>query len=367
MPGAIMINPRVIVVSLSKERRGGVAAVLTTLAEAGFFSEQIIYHHSCGDGGQVRKLYSALQQWLAFVRAVRRHKPDLVHIHFSSDMSFWRKVPYIYWTRFCAVKLLLQVHPSHFRDYLQKQKAVVRKFMITVLKQADAIAFANREMVEFFRPWLPDQRLYYIENPIDLSRYVCRQGARKEQALFLGALLKGKGIYDIVRAAPLVIGRRPFFKFVLCGDHELDLVRRVIVQKGLANHFEIYSWIGYEAKVKLLAESLMLLLPSYSEGFPMVVLEAMACGLPVITTPVGGMATTFTDGEQVLFVEPRNPAQLAERILYLLDHPQVSQTLVAHARHYVQKHEVGHVVNKIRNIYQQLTSAETLSQGGKSV
>jgi glycosyltransferase involved in cell wall biosynthesis len=352
-------TPRVIVVSLSKDRRGGVAAVLSTLAEAGFFSDRVIYHYSCGDGGQARKLYSALRQWLGFVQAIRRHKPDLIHIHFSSDMSFWRKVPYIYWARLCGIKLLLQVHPSHFSDYLQKQKSGVRKFILAVLKQADAIAFANSGMVDFFQPLLPRQRLYYIENPVNLTHYSFQRGPRKEQALFLGAILKGKGVYDIVRAAPLVIGRHPFFKFILCGDHELDKLQRLIVQQGLANHFELRSWIGYETKVQLLSESAMLLLPSYSEGFPMVVLEAMASGLPVITTPVGGMAKALTDGVQVLFAPPRQANQLADKILYLLDHPDVKDALATRALQYVQQHDVGAVVDRIQHIYRQMTDNES--------
>ena len=266
-------------------------------------------------------------------------------------MSFWRKVPYIYLAAARHIKLLLHVHPSHFWDYLHSRSALMQKFILTTLRCADGIIFANQNLVERFQPLLRDQRLYYLENPIDLRSYPLSANSRKEQSLFLGAILKGKGVYDIVRAAPRVIAKRPGWRFIFCGDHELARLQQVVAEQGLTDHFEFHPWLGLKAKLRLLHESAMLLLPSYSEGFPMVVLEAMASGLPVITTPVGGMAFTLRDQEQVLFTEPRNPVMLAEKILYLADHPDLQAHLVRSGREYVQQHEVERIMHKISAIY----------------
>jgi len=360
---------RVVVISLSRHRRGGVATVLNTLAEAGFFNNGVCYHSSCGDGVKLAKLFSALRQWFTFARRLGRQRPDLVHIHFSSDMSFWRKVPYMLLLHQRRIPLLLHVHPSHFWDYVHSRYGLVKRFIVALLRRSDAIIFANRAMIDCFRSLFPEQRLYHVHNPIDTRLFPFSRNGRKEQALFLGAILKGKGVYDIVRAAPLVLAQRPHCRFVFCGDHEIDKLRRTVQEHGLQDHFEIHPWVDYAAKKRLLAESGLLLLPSYSEGFPMVVLEAMASGLPVITTPVGGMADALQDGAEVLFTEPANPALLAKRMIHLLEHAELQQRLAERALAYVQRHSVEQVIQRTRAIYQEIAAGAAAGRRtyGKSV
>ncbi len=360
---------RVVVISLSRHRRGGVATVLNTLAEAGFFNNGVCYHSSCGDGVKLAKLFSAVRQWFIFARRLGRRRPDLVHIHFSSDMSFWRKVPYMLLLHQRRIPLLLHVHPSHFWDYVHSRHGWVKGFIVALLRRSDGIIFANRAMVDRFRSLLPEQRLYHVHNPIDTRLFPFSRNGRKEQALFLGAILKGKGVYDIVRAAPLVLAERPHCRFVFCGDHEIDKLRQTVQEHGLQDHFEIHPWVDYATKKRLLAESGLLLLPSFSEGFPMVVLEAMASGLPVITTPVGGMAEALHDGEEVLFIKPANPALLAERTIHLLQQAELRQQLAERALAYVQRHNVEQVIQRTRAIYQEIAAGADVGpcHNGKSV
>jgi len=360
---------QVVVISLSRHRRGGVATVLNTLADAGFFTNGICHHSSCGDGVKLVKFFSALRQWLSFAWRLGRSRPDLVHIHFSSDMSFWRKVPYMLLLHQRRIPLVLHVHPSHFWDYVQSRHGWVKRFIVALLRRSDAVIFANRALIERFRLLLPKQRLYHVHNPIDTRRFPFSRNGRREQALFLGAVLKGKGVYDIVRAAPLVLAQRPHCRFVFCGDHEIDTLRQTVQEHGLQDHFEIHPWVDYAEKKRLLAESSLLLLPSYSEGFPVVVLEAMASGLPVITTPVGGMAEALQDGAEVLFVEPANPTLLAERTIHLLEHADLQQRLAERALAYVQRHCVEQVIQRTMAIYQEIAAGAAAGprRSGKSV
>ncbi len=353
-----MTRQKIIVVSLSKERRGGVATVLQTLASAGFFSGEIVYHSSCGDGSQKDKLVSAIRQWGLFLSFLRRQTPALAHIHFSSDMSFWRKVPYILACRVFHTRLLLHVHPSHFWEYWQKQPRWIRRWMNILLSKADAIAFANPALIERFRTILPATPLLFLPNPIDLRKYPFSTQPRKQQVLFLGALLKGKGVYDIIRSVPLLRPDHPQCSFVLCGDHEVDRVRRAVEEKGLTAQGQVRTWVGYEEKLALLQQSAVLVLPSFSEGFPVVVLEAMACGLPVIATPVGGLAAVMCDGEQLLFTAPGNPAMLARQIDRLLRDEPLRQRLIRNGLSFVQLYDVQGVIERYHAAYRAVLQGE---------
>lgn len=346
-----MTKQKIIVVSLSKERRGGVATVLSTLAAAGYFDGQIVYHASCEDGSHRDKLFSAIRQWVLFLRVLRRQRPLLAHIHFSSDMSFWRKVPYIFACRAFSVKLLLHIHPSHFWEYWQEQPSWIRRRMHSILRKANAIAFANPAMIDRFRSIMPAMPLLFLPNPIDLQRYPFSDAERKEQVLFLGALLKGKGVYDILRAVPLLSAGHPHLFFVLCGDHEVDKVRQVVQEKKLTQQVQIRTWVGYQEKLDLLHKSAVLILPSYSEGFPVVVLEAMAGGVPVIATPVGGLPVVLRDEEHLLFTEPGNPLMLARQIERLLTDDALRLRLIRNGLQYVQHHDVQRVMEQSRAAY----------------
>lgn len=358
-----MTARKIIVVSLSRERRGGVATVLSTLTTAGFFDEQTVYHSSCGDGSKWDKLFSALRQWVRFVLFLRHERPALAHIHFSSDMSFWRKVPYILACRIWKTKLLLHIHPSHFWEYWHKQLPWIRRWIHAILRQADAIAFANPAMIDRYQSLLPELPLLFLPNPIDVQRYPFSGAIRKEQVLFLGALLKGKGVYDILRAVPLLTATHPLLTFVLCGDHEVDKVRQTVHRQHLDRLVEIRSWVGYEEKLALLQKSAVLILPSYSEGFPMVVLEAMATGVPVIATPVGGLPALLQDGEHLLFTEPGNPAMLARQIDRVLSDPALQERLRRKGIEYVQHHDVKAVMERTRKAYHTVLQGVTAEKG----
>jgi glycosyltransferase involved in cell wall biosynthesis len=358
-----MTAKKIMVVGLSKERRGGVATVLSTLDAAGFFDEQIVYHSSCGDGSKWDKLFSAVRQWCLFLRFLQQERPALAHIHFSSDMSFWRKVPYIFSCRFLDVKLLLHIHPSHFWDYWQRQPRWIERWMRSILRKADAIAFANPAMMNRYKSLLPDIPMLFLPNPIDLQRYPFSEEKRKEQVLFLGALLKGKGVYDVLRAVPLLAASHPHLHFVLCGDHEVEKLEQAVQQQNLTRQVKICSWVGYPEKLALLHESAILILPSYSEGFPVVVLEAMATGVPVIATPVGGLPTMMQDGEQLLFTEPRNPAMLARQIERLLTDDALQRRLVRKGLEYVQHHNVQLVMACTRNAYRTVMQGMCAEKG----
>lgn len=348
---------KIIVIGLSLHRRGGVASVLSTFAQAGFFdNEQVIYHSSCGDGSKLQKFFSILRQWVAYIFRLLNDRPDLAHIHFSSGSSFWRKVPYILLSKTFGLGLLLNVHPTHFHDYFRKASPVVAWVIRHVLNCADCIGFANQNLISAFKPLFPHKQLVYLPNPVSLEKYYPDDSsARKnDQALYLGAILKIKGVYDILRAIPLVRKGGTNVHFIFCGDYETAKLRQQAIQLGLDSKVDIRDWISYEEKLRLLQQSTMLLLPSHSEGFPIVVLEAMACGLPVIATPVGGLQGVLQNEVNALIVEQGNFSMLAEKIELMAKDSTLREKLAANGFELAKKHDVRLVMSELKKLYNEL-------------
>jgi len=351
---------KIVVIGLSLHRRGGVASVLATFAGAGFFnSEDVIYHCTCGDGSKFDKLLSFVKQWVKFLGLLIAERPDLAHIHFSADSSFWRKVPYILLAKLFRLKLLLNVHPTHFYDYFLNVSRPAQWMMKAVLGRADCLGFANANLITAFRPYFPRMRMAHLPNPINLSKYYPPSlPQRRLQALYLGAILPSKGVYDIVKAAEMLKTKRLGLCFVFCGDYETDKLQKEIDRLGLGNIVKVSDWVSYKTKLALLQQSSMLLLPSYSEGFSIVVLEAMACGLPVIAAPVGGLAGVLRDSENALLVEPGNPTMLAEKIDQLLSDAALRDKLAVQGLELVKQYDVRLVMLRLRDLYQDIITTD---------
>ncbi len=138
----------------------------------------------------------------------------------------------------------------------------------------------------------------------------------KRKILFLARLLREKGVFELVQAFEEILTRIDNCELIIAGsgkDYE-ELKKRVIDN----NNITVVGYVQGKNKVNLYSESYIYCLPSYSEGLPISVLEAMAFGLPVITTKVGGLKDFFQDGKMGYFVNPRNVDQLVRKLELLL-------------------------------------------------
>jgi glycosyltransferase involved in cell wall biosynthesis len=154
--------------------------------------------------------------------------------------------------------------------------------------------------------------------------------------LFVGRLSAPKGIYDLFDAIPRVLERHPETRFVLVGVAESDakepLVRAAAERRGIGARVSFLGSLEGRDKVAAYARSQMLVVPSWTEGFPLVIPEAMAAGLPVIASAVGAIPDFVGDGEDGFLVPPKAPTELAERICRLLSDEAMRRRMSARVR-----------------------------------
>jgi glycosyltransferase involved in cell wall biosynthesis len=119
----------------------------------------------------------------------------------------------------------------------------------------------------------------------------------------------------------------PDVRFTFAGNKEVDNLSNLISDRGLNGSAEVVGWIEGQAKIDLMKSSSVLVLPSYTEGVPNVILEAMANRLPIVTTPVGGIPSVLEHDRTAIFVEPKNIQSISEGLIALLTDRQKSRTL----------------------------------------
>ena len=160
----------------------------------------------------------------------------------------------------------------------------------------------------------------------------------------------------------------PGARVILAGSGELERARAAAEAAGVSALVEIPGWLGFPDKLRCMAEASLFVLPSYTEGVPISLLEAMAAGLPSVVTPVGGVLDAVTDGQEALVVAPGDRAGLARAIVQILRTPGLGRALAATARQRAAAFDVVVYADHLERIYRSiLDTSGTSSRGGAAL
>jgi glycosyltransferase involved in cell wall biosynthesis len=169
---------------------------------------------------------------------------------------------------------------------------------------------------------IDSSRLFKCFKCIDLSNYNCDLFSRDYTdgpILFVGGNMQRKGLTTLIQASQLVIAEYPSIKFYIVGqDTKINIFQKMVYQLGVENNFEFLGWISNEQLISLYRQARIFVMPSLMEAFGVALLEAMACGTPVVATRVGGIPEFIEHGNNGLLVEPGNPEELANALLSIL-------------------------------------------------
>ena len=243
-----------------------------------------------------------------------------------------------------------------------------RLFLEPVLKNADAVIALTEQMKEKIGEFY-ERDAFVIPNGINLDEYagLSKENLRAELQfgrsdkviIYIGRLSPVKGVEYLIRAMRLVKDKEPDAKLVLIGDgSEKEKLKSIIKKLNLEHLVMHLPQLPNQNIPKYAVASDVLVLPSLSEGFPMTILEAMASGLPIVSTKVSGLPEIVKEGKNGFLVEPANTEQLAEKILLLLKDDGVRATMSANNKESVKQYGWETVISKLEKIYFGITSPE---------
>lgn len=292
----------------SRETRGGVTAVVRAHERCPFWAAyDVRWIETHIDRGAGMKLLYAAKGLLAFLACLRRY--DLVHIHTSELPSVRRKYIFFKIAKWAGKKIVVHLHIGDQLDDKGRNPLYRELF-----RGADAIIVLSESIrVKLETMFGIQGKVYAIQNPCpDILPSPYTDAGR--EILYAGMLNRNKGYADLIRAFARVAARYPDWKLTIAGAGELGKARRLVADLGLTARVSFPGWVRGEEKDRLFRRASVFCLPSHQEGFPMAVLDAWAYGLPVVSTPVGGLRDRLADGENVLFFTPGDVAGLADRL-----------------------------------------------------
>ena len=136
---------------------------------------------------------------------------------------------------------------------------------------------------------------------------------------YIGRLSGEKGVQHFVQALPAILGDQQYLRVLIGGDGQLkDSITSYLQEEGIAKRVALPGWISHEDLPKYLNQLCLLVLPSYTEGLPNIMLEAMACGTPVLATPVGAIPDVIIDGKTGFIMENNSPECIAKNVVRAL-------------------------------------------------
>jgi len=247
------------------------------------------------------------------------------------------------------------IHPAAFYDFYIEGSQYRKAQVLFAGRMSSKIVFLTQDMVNKFNRVWPGKPASVVPNPVDTKVY--GSGSRSSmkgnyKILYMGWIIQDKGVYDIVEVIPKILESYPEACFIFAGSKEVTKLRKIIQDRGLTGNTKVLDWVNGEVKLNLLRTSRMLLLPSYTEGVPNVILEAMASGLPIITTPVGGIPSVFIEGENGYYVIPGNREELGARILQLLEDDADCERISKLTRQRVkEKYDLEVIAQKLEAVY----------------
>jgi glycosyltransferase involved in cell wall biosynthesis len=347
---------RVLQFGPSLQVRGGISSVEKLICD--YLPPYVSMRHvaTMEEGSAIAKASVFAKSVNELRRALESQDPTVVHIHFASRGSTLRKMILAEMVARAGRPLILHAHGSEFDEFHRKLPAAVRRNVNRCLQRANVFITLSTQWRDFYvqECELSPSQVVVLSNPVRVpSEVVSREGRDTVQFVSLGRLGERKGSYDLVNAfVGLPENLRNRARLVLAGDGDVEGVRKLGEPAG--ERVKVLSWIDANQRDVLLKESDVFALPSRAEGVPMALLEAMAYGMPSITSPVGGIPDVFKDGIDGTLVTPGNVEQIRAAMVHFITDETARLACGRRARENARQHDVHVYARRLAEIYQRI-------------
>jgi glycosyltransferase involved in cell wall biosynthesis len=307
------------------------------------------------EGSKARKLVAYLR---ALARTFAARRPDVVHIHFASRASSVRKMSLARLALARGCKVVMHAHGGAYSAYWKSLSPRARAANLAVLGRVHALIVLGEGWREFFVSiGVPRERIVVLPNPVALPAVLPLRGrAARVTFAYLGLIASSKGTFDLVESLALLHDATlEKMRVVIAGNGEHAELERCIARHSLQNTVEVRTWLDAAQRDALLASAEAFVLPSYHEGLPMALLEAMAWGLAPIVTPVGSVAELVDSEMNGLLTQPGDLSGLACAIERVALDAELRGRLGAAARRRVEPLAVDVYAQKLCALYEAVT------------
>jgi glycosyltransferase involved in cell wall biosynthesis len=292
---------------------------------------------------------------------LRRKRIQIVHLHTCEFFGFWRDCVHALVAGVMGCRVVWHMHGARFDQWAAKQGPCRRAVIRMAFERAAAVIVLSDEWRRKLSPFAPKARWRVIPNGISMPEAPAPLPAGAARFLFLGDWTPRKGVADLVAAVSLAANDHEFRASVALAGFEKEPGQRkkldqLVEQSGCSSRITVLGLLSGQAKDDALAEAHCLVLPSYGEGLPMAVLEAMGHGRSIIATRVGAIPELITEGQEGFLIEPGDVKALADCLTRVAsDSALVSRQGTAARQRVEREYSSDVMVSRIADLYTSLS------------
>lgn len=345
---------KIVMLGDSLDKQGGIVTLEKLMLEQAPPSMKIQHIGTAVDGSSVRKVLAFGIALSKFVLQLLSTKVDLVHIHVADGGSAFRKAIITLIASGFRKPVILHSNSPEFHLFYKRLPQPIKQWLLWAFSKCDRFIAVSESWKNFYvhEFGLKADLVVVLANPIKLPAQVPLRTCEDVNFLFLGRIGQRKGSFDLIKAfAALSVEQKQKAKLILAGDGEVELARELVESLNLTDCVTVFDWVNSQQRDALLAKADVFVLPTYNEGLPLALLEAMGWGLPVITTPVGGIPDVITQNKNGLLVNPGDIQQLSAAMQALIEKSNLRRSLSLSARVSAMPFDIKNYFCSLANIY----------------
>lgn len=295
-------------------------------------------------------------------------RPNTVYLAITAKgIGFYKDLPIALLVKLFGNKLLLHFHNKGVSNY---QHRPIDNSLYKILFKNSKVILLSENLFKDISKYVSKKDVYYCPNGIPVIEYsknnLSLQDKRTPQLLFLSNLIESKGVYVLLEALKLLKDKKVKFHCNIVGgegDISSKQLRKKINNLNLNEHVNYLGKKSGNHKYDILKSSDFFVFPTYyhNECFPIVLLEALMCGLPVISTDEGAISDIVVNNETGFIIKKQNPDELALKIKWLIDHPEKAKSMGQNGKNrFLEKYTIEKFENRFVNILNQINTSNSI-------
>jgi glycosyltransferase involved in cell wall biosynthesis len=352
------MDSRIVMLGAAPETRGAIASVVETYRAAGLFERWPIgYVATHGDGAPLDRLAIWRKAAAALAGEIAAQRKLVVHLH-TTPRRLWTDGVFLSAALLARAPVLLHLHGGGLDNLYDRAGTPGRAILPPFLDRAAYVGVNSEPLRSWIGKLTRRANVVMLPDPVVVPPSA-DANCVPNLVLFLGRLEAASGVLDLVEAVASVRINIPDVRLVCAGEGDRHAVERHAERLGIADAVKFTGWVGPSGKRALLESAAALALPSYQDGIPMSLLEAMAAGVPVIASRLGGVTDVVVDGLSGFLVAPGDKATLARTLRrVLLDRDLAARVGAAGRESVRRRHAPERTLQILEGIYRNLGARE---------
>jgi glycosyltransferase involved in cell wall biosynthesis len=344
------LSKKILTLGVSKTSYGGMSSVLISYAQC-FENMRFIPTWKLGNLGiRIWYVLQAIVRCIFLLSFDRQIK--IVHLHGAANASFYRKWIFIKMAKIMGRKVILHEHAANFKSFYEQSKN--KQKIVTIINLCEVFIVLSQSWKTYFLSLgIIPEKIYVLNNIVFPPSIIPQTRTdTKLHILFLGEISQRKGIFDLLEVIKL---HKNYFqdKIILrIGGNQIDGdIKSFITENNLLSFVKYEGWIFGKKKIECLNWADIYILPSYNEGLPIAILEAMSYSIPIIGTNVGGIPEILHHHKNGILIEPGNFEQIKDALVFFIKNTNKKMEYGKDAYQTVQAFFPHNVFEHLKSIY----------------